>query len=270
MLYILAFDHRSSFLKLIGAKTPPTKNDLEKARAYKKIIYQAFLNSISKISKKEAAILVDEWLGKEILKDAQKRKIIITNTFEKSGQEEFEFERKDWKKQLEKIKPDYVKVLIRYDAKKKEINKRQAKKLAVLNNYLKNKNSKFLLEVVTSDQNHKTIVQAVKELQNKGVHPKVWKLEGMDKVKEMENISKQVRSKIVILGRGGNKKEVEQWLKVAAKFDKVIGFAIGRTIFQKPLNNYNKHKISRQVAINKISQNYLYFVRKFEGYKNGN
>ncbi len=284
MLYILPFDHRGSFMKLINASQPPTKRDIQKAKAYKKIIYLAFLKSLKEVPKKHTAILGDEWLSKDILKDAKKKKIIICNTFEKSGKKEFQFERKDWKKQLQEIKPDYAKILIRYNPKNKKINLRQAKKLAGFGRYLKNKKAKFLLEIITPNQTReersssvsrkspismkpKTILKAIKQLQKKGAHPDIWKLEGINKIKDMKKISKQIKSKIVILGRGENKKKAEHWLKIAAKFDNVIGFAIGRTIFANPLKDYNNKKTTKEQTINKISKNYINFVKLFEKLK---
>ena len=161
MLYILPFDHRGSFMKLIKAAQPPTKKDIQKAKKCKWMIYQAFLKSLSVVSKREAAILVDEWLGKEILKDAKKKRIVVCNTFEKSGQQEFQFERKDWKKQLQEIKPDYAKILVRYDAEgDQELNLRQAKKLTEFSRYLKKRRVKFLLEIITPSQKPDFILSA--------------------------------------------------------------------------------------------------------------
>ncbi|MBR9683840.1 DUF2090 domain-containing protein [Candidatus Woesearchaeota archaeon] len=270
MIYILPFDHRGSFMKIIRAKSPPSKKDVQKAKQYKKIIYQAFKKSLLHIPKKQAAILVDEWLGKSILTDAKKRKIVFCNTFEKSGQKEFQFERTDWKKQLQEIKPNYAKILIRYSPKDKELNLRQAKKLAEFSKYLKNKTTKFLLEVLVltpESTRPKFALQAIKQLQKQGVRPDIWKLEGINRPREMKRIAKQVKSQIVILGRGENQKKAEHWVKVAAKFKKVIGFAIGRTIFKKPLTDYNNKRITRQQAVNKISQNYLHFVKIFQEVK---
>jgi 5-dehydro-2-deoxygluconokinase len=298
MLYILPFDHRGSFMKLINAARPPTKKDIRKVKDFKKIIYAAFIKSIKKVPKKHTAILVDEQFGKGILKDAKKKKITLCNTFEKSGQKEFQFERKDWKKQLTEIKPDYAKILIRYNPKNKKLNLRQAEKLLLFSNYLKNRKTKFLLEIITPNQTReersssvswkhkeskafrcpenslnfqgsKSILQAIKQLQKKGVEPDVWKLEGVDKIKDMKKISKQIKSQIVILGRGENKKKAEHWLEVAAKFNNVIGFAIGRTIFAQPLKDYNNKKLTRKQTINKISKSYINFVEFFEYAKEG-
>jgi 5-dehydro-2-deoxygluconokinase len=266
-LYILPFDHRGSFMKLIKASKSPTKKDIQKAKVYKNIIYHAFLKSLQEVPKKHAAILVDEQFGKNILKEAKKKKITICNTFEKSGKKEFQFERKDWKRQLKEIKPDYAKILIRYDSKNKKINLRQVRKLSQFNNYLKKQKAKFLLEVITPQQKPKTILKAIKQIQKKGIKPDVWKLEGINKIKDMKKISKQIKSKIVILGRGENKKKAKHWLEVAAKFDNVIGFAMGRTIFAKPLKDYNNKKITKEQTINKISKDYINLVKLFEKLK---
>jgi len=270
MLYILPFDHRGSFMKLIKASAPPTKKDIQTAKNYKYLIYQAFQKSLAQVPKKHAAILVDEWLGKEILQDAKKRKIIICNTFEKSGQTEFQFERKDYHKQLQEIKPDYAKLLIRYDPKNKKINLQQTKKLSSFSNFLQKNKTNFLLEIITPHQKPKTILTAVKQLQKAGVKPDIWKLEGINKSTDMKKISQQVNSQIVILGRGGNRKKVSHWLRIAAQFNNVIGFAIGRTIFAQPLKDYHHKKITKLQTINQISKNYIYFVNLFEKLKRPN
>ena len=61
-LFILPFDHRSSFIKLFGF-TNPELSSKEKEIIYlaKQIINEAFKNAISKgVPKEEAAILIDE------------------------------------------------------------------------------------------------------------------------------------------------------------------------------------------------------------------
>ena len=85
----------------------------------------------------------------------------------------------------------------------------------------------------------------------------------------MEKVADQVttfnpRSKIVVLGRGENEKKAEQWIKTGAKVDAVIGFAVGRTVFKQPLLDYKNKKISKSIAIKKITKNYLHFVDVFE------
>ena len=149
-LYILPFDHRGSFKKILGVKDPLSKKDVKKIKDYKGIIYSAFKKALKKrLDKDNAGILVDETYGKEILLDAKKKGRISCYTLEKSGQEEFFFDRKDYKKRLDYFKPSYAKVLLRYNpAGNKAMNKRQAKGLVGLSKYLRKEKIGFLLEVL--------------------------------------------------------------------------------------------------------------------------
>jgi RpiB/LacA/LacB family sugar-phosphate isomerase len=284
-LYILPFDHRSGFKKILGVKDPLSRKETQAIKDYKVMIYSAFKKA--KLNKKNAGILVDETYGKEILLDARKRGIITCYTLEQSGQKEFFFDRKDYKKRLKLFKPKYAKVLLRYNPEaNKTLNKRQAEKLAELSKYLKKQKILFLLEVLeipTEKQlkryktktafDHKKraklIVKAISELQKAGVDPDIWKLEGLYKKELMEKVAEQVtgfnlRSRIVVLGRGENEKKAEQWIKTGAKVDAVIGFAVGRTVFKQPLLDYKNKKISKSIAIKRITKNYLHFVDVFE------
>ena len=284
-LYVLPFDHRGSFKKIVGIDGELTKKDIKKIKNYKNIIYTAFKKA--KINKNDSAILVDETYGKEILLNAKKKSTNTCYTLEKSGQEEFFFDRKDYKKRLKYFKPTYAKVLLRYNPQgNKALNKRQAQKLAVLTKYLKKEKVQFLLEVLEiptdkqlkrykskTEFDHKLrgklMVKAISELQQAGVDPEIWKLEGLYKTEMMQNVADQVtqfnsQSKIVVLGRGENEKKAEQWIKAAAKVDAVVGFAVGRTIFKEPLLDYNAKKLNKSQVIDKIKKNYLHFVNIFE------
>ena len=283
-LYILPFDHRGSFMKIVGASSPPTDEDVSKAREYKKIIYDAFKKSVAEgVPKEKAGILVDEWLGKDILLDSKEQGFICCTPLEKSGQKEFAFDRDDWKQQIEEIDPTYVKVLVRYNPEgDKEGNSRQAGRLKELSEYLGNKENRFMFELLvqgTDEQLDKAgskdvydqeirpdlMVATIKEIQDAGVNPDLWKLEGLNSAEKMQKVADQVTAgnpdaRIIILGRGESAEKAEHWLKVGAEVDAAIGFAVGRTIFKSPLEEFSAGKISKDDAINKISENYSFFV----------
>lgn len=283
-LYILPFDHRGSFMKIVGASSPPTDEDVSKAREYKKIIYEAFKKSVSGgVPKENAGILVDEWLGKDILTDSKEQGFINCTPLEKSGQEEFAFDRDDWKQQIEEIDPTYVKVLVRYNPEgDREMNSRQAGRLKELSEYLGGRENQFLFELLvigTEEQlanagskdayeqeiRPDLMVTAIKEIQDAGVNPDVWKLEGLDSTEKMQKVADQVTARnpdarIIILGRGESAEKAEHWLRMGAEVDAAVGFAVGRTIFKEPLQDLSAGKISRDDAINKISENYSFFV----------
>ena len=107
-LFILPFDHRSSFAKIF--------QDKDNIASAKWIIYEAFKKALQDgISKDQSAILVDEEFGDKILIDAKNNGFTTILTTEKSGQKEFEFEYgNDFSKHIEKYNPTFVKALIRY------------------------------------------------------------------------------------------------------------------------------------------------------------
>lgn len=261
-LFILPFDHRSSFVKLFGftssSLSPEEKKTIAQA---KEIIYSAFKRAIEKeISKEQAAILIDEEYGNEIIRDAIKNNYNVLLTTEKSGQDDFVFEYgKDFAKHIGKYKPAFVKVLIRH---KQNID---CTKLKILSDYCHNNGYKFLLEVLTENKTKEEAITAIKELQNSEVEPDVWKLEGMETEKEYQDIVSQVQNGdrkdvgIVILGRGAKQETVEKWIRVGAKVRGIIGFAVGRTVFWEPLTNHINGKIDKKKTIEIICNNFLHF-----------
>ncbi len=94
-LFILPFDHRSSFeaglLGIRGRQADP--GEVEKLSAYKRVIYEGFLEALDQgVPVETAAILVDQKYGEELLADANKRGMTTCTSVEKSGQAEFDFE----------------------------------------------------------------------------------------------------------------------------------------------------------------------------------
>jgi len=280
-LYILPFDHRSSFLKdiLEVENRKPAEDEISKSRELKNIIYEAFKQAVKEgVPKASAGILTDEWLGLGVLKKVKKDRFIFCLPVEKSGQNEFDFEfGKNYKEHIKRWDPDYVKALVRYNPEgDKELNRRQAVRLAELSRYLKKRKNKFMFELLippTEDQKIKDYdnklrpglaVKAIKQLHLAGVFPDIWKIEGFNKTEDMQKVAEVVKddrkARIIILGRGENKRHAKIWLKKGAKVDISVGFAIGRTIFLKPLQEYNKGKLSKEKTIKKIKDNYIYFV----------
>lgn len=263
-LFILPFDHRGTFEKA-GFK------DISKQ---KQIIYEAFKKSLDTV--KNAAILVDEEYGDVILKDAKENGYTVLLTIEKSGQEDFIFEYgEDFKSHIEKYNPDFAKVLIKVSARGgsayggengvSDLTKNNLKKL---NDYCRFASLKLLIEIV-SEGNLDLILKTISELQHAGIDPDVWKVEGMENEFAYEQIVQEARRNgrdnvsVVILGRGEGKEVVEKWIKTGSKTRGVIGFAIGRTIFWEPLMEFKDGKITREEAVSKISENYIYFYNLF-------
>jgi len=291
-LFVLPFDHRSSFEKgLFGIEDrAPLADEVEQISDYKRMIYEGLLKAIGNgVLKEYTAILVDQVYGSALLADAKEKGIMTCSPVEKSGQNEFDFEfGDDFNSFLELAEPTFAKVLVRYNPEDRgEVNKIQRRKLKVLSDYCHEKGFKFMfellvpptkeqLELVMQDSSTydlklrpKLARLAMAQLQHAGIEPDVWKIEGTEDPQAAENFVAQARVGyrddvgIIILGRGENEEKVREWLKVGARTKGIIGFAVGRTVFWQPLVDYKDGKISREDAVSRISSTYQELYKLF-------
>jgi len=292
-LYILPFDHRASFeLKMFGWGEDLTPEQTAQIAAAKQVIYDGFRAAIEAgVPKEKAGILVDEQFGAAILRDAAARGYIFAYPVERSGQEEFEFEYgEDFAKHIEAFQPTFCKVLVRYNTEGDQgLNLRQAARLRRLSEYLRaGSRSLFMFELlvpaerveldrVKGDKNAydveirpRLMVQAIHELQDAGVEPDVWKVEGLDRREDCEKVVAAARrgdrNKVgcIVLGRGEDDEKVREWLTTAAGVPGFIGFAVGRTTFWNPLVDLRAKKITREAAVAEIARRYREFVDIYE------
>ena len=114
------------------------------------------------------------------------------------------------------------------------------------------------------------MVQAISQLQDSGVEPDVWKIEGIDRREDCERVvaaaRRNGRDKVgcIVLGRGEDDEKVREWLAVAASVPGFVGFAVGRTTFWEPLMNWIAKKASRDEAVAGIARRYQEWVGVFE------
>lgn len=285
----MPFDHRGSFQeKLFGIKgrEPNAAETLEIA-SYKKIIYEGFRRAIDAgVPKDKAGILCDEQFGSEVLKDARLNGFMTACPAEKSGQEEFDFEYGDeFGAHINKFNPTFVKVLVRYNPEGDAVaNKRQAERLKKLSDYCHAHNNKFMFELLVpatqaqlakfggetsrydKEMRPALMVSAMKALQEFGIEPDVWKLEGVETESDCKKVADQARIGahrkdvgVIVLGRGENAEKVKHWLSTAAKIPGLIGFAVGRTIFWEPLKAAKAGEITRDQAADQVAKNYKAF-----------
>ena len=225
------------------------------------------------------------------MRDAAAKGFIFACPAEKSGQEEFDFEYgEQFAAHIEAIHPTFCKVLVRYNPEgDAELNRRQTARLKQLSDYLLNANrSLFMFELlvpaekpqldkVNGDKNAydreirpALMVRTIQELQNAGIEPDVWKIEGLDRREDCEKIVTTAKAGgrtsigCIILGRGEDDQKVLEWLTTAASVPGFIGFAVGRTDFWQPLVDLRDKKISRQTAVDEMAHRYREFVDAFE------
>ena len=291
-LYILPFDHRASYVSgLFGWKEPLKAEQMVTVANSKQVIYAGFRQAIAdRVPQDHVGLLVDEEFGSAILRDAGSRGYITAMSVEKSGQEEFEFTYgEDFAQHIEAFQPTFAKVLVRYNpAGDAALNQHQAARLNRLSDYLHRTQRLFMfellvpaepaqLEQVEGDKSAydlqlrpRLMAQAIQALQDGGVEPDVWKVEGLDRredaVKVVEVARRGGRDSVglIVLGRGAERDRVVHWLKTAASVPGFIGFAVGRTSFWQPLVEVEAKRLSREEAATQIAHNFEAWIQIFE------
>jgi myo-inositol catabolism protein IolC len=291
-LYLMPFDHRESLqTKMFGWKGALIDAQTGEIATAKRVIYDGFLAAVAGgMAKEHAGILVDEQFGAAILRDAAGHGYRTACPVEKSGQKEFVFEYgEEFARHVEAVNPTFCKVFVRYNPEgDAAMNHRQAGRLKRLSDYLHDSDRPFMFELVVPAEPGQLerllgdkeaydrelrpalMVRTFHELQEAGVEPDVWKVEGLDRPEDCANVVATARRdgrdrvSCIILGRGEDDKKVREWLATAAGVDGFIGFAVGRTTWWDPLVDWRANRSTREAAVTEIARRYREWVDIFE------
>ncbi len=291
-LYLLPFDHRHSYVTGMFHDTPPlTPEQHGKVVDSKRLIYEGFTQAIgADVSPRSSGILVDQDFGADILRDATASGYVTALSTEKSGVDEFDFEYgQSFAEHIDAFNPTFVKVLVRYNPEDDAaLNQRQAARLKQLSDYCRAANRLFMFELLVpatkaqldraqSDKQHydlqtrpRLMLQSIRALQEAGVEPDVWKIEGLDRREDCERVVDTARRGdrrdvgCIVLGRGADRKKVVSWLETASSVPGFIGFAVGRTTFWDAVSDYVAGKATRQEAASRIAARFQKWVAIFE------
>jgi myo-inositol catabolism protein IolC len=284
-LFLVAFDHRSSFSRgLFGASEPLPPGVAARVTDTKEVIFEAFELAIARgAPRRQCGILVDEQFGASVARKAKERGFLLAMPVEQSGQLEFHLQYgQDFGRHIEAFDPDFCKVLVRYNPEgDRALNARQAQKLARLSEWLHARERKFLFELLvpaTPEQlercggqerydrelRGRLVVDAVRELQAGGVEPDIWKIEGLETATECARVVERARAGVgregvvcIVLGRGASSDRVRAWLATAAPVAGFDGFAIGRTLWEESLERYVAGVSTRDDTRDEIADRYL-------------
>jgi len=300
-LYLMAFDHRGSFEHdLFGATEPVSAEVRDGITGVKKIIFDAFVRALAEGAPRNVCgVLVDEEFGTDVARAAKAEGVPLAMPVEKSGQEEFEFQYgDDFGAHIEAFDPSFAKVLVRYNPDgDADLNRRQTERLARLSHWLRERDRKFLFELLVPattaqldtfdghqrDYDRKLrprlVVQTIAALQAGGVEPDIWKIEGLDTAVACQDVVAQAQIdgrdnvKCIVLGRGADEPQVIEWVKIGASVDGFDGFAVGRTLWEDALKRYLAGQASKYEAVEDISSRYRDVIEAYRhaepAYKRG-
>lgn len=290
-LYILAFDHRGSFRKMFGVGSDPSAEEQEKLASAKQLVWAGVQRALDEGAPKgSVGVLVDEEMGAQVAREAKKMGVKLAMPVEASGQNVFDFEYGDqFGSHIEEYDADFSKVLVRWNPDDDEGDKKlQGERLARLGNWLHENGRKFLFELlVPATEAQLDLVggdtaaydvevrpyltlQAIHEIQQAGIEPDIWKIEGLDRAESCRLLSELIRRDgrdgvvAVVLGRGADNAKVDHWLETGAPVDGYSGFAIGRSIWSNEVKAWNEGGMDQDEAIGSIAANFRRFIDVYE------
>ncbi len=289
-LFVLAMDHRESFGRtLFGVTGDPTEPQLAAMRGAKQVIYEGARLALGEgLPFGRAGILVDEHLGADVARQAKSDHFILVMPIEKSGTELFQLEYPDdFAEHVEKFDPDYFKVLVRYNPDDDPHTRHtQIERLAKVSSWAHGAGRRWLFELLVpptreqlaryDDQYHfdafarpGLTAATIAAFTSRGVRPTIWKLEGYETTEGAQEVLDAVVhagepvAECIVLGRNAPLSQVEHWIDVAAPLTGYVGFAVGRTIWEAPLQSTLRGHSSRDDAVKAIGRNYRKLIDEY-------
>jgi myo-inositol catabolism protein IolC len=214
--------------------------------------------------------------------------VVLAIPIEASGHDWFTLEWGDrWLGHVEAIRPDYAKVLVRdnpdFDPAERE---QQFGRLAQVSSGLRGIGVPLLYELLvpaTGAQldraNHDAgaydrdirpglVAQVIADNQAHGVEPALWKVEGLETAEAAHQVADQARADgrgtdLIVLGRDAPAERLDHWLEVASQVSAFVGFAIGRSIWEDAVRDYEASdhgEAAADAARSQIADCYLGFV----------
>jgi myo-inositol catabolism protein IolC len=290
-LFLLAMDQRDSIeQKLYELKHAPTPVEAASIAANKLLVFRGLLDAVADLPDEvRPGFLVDEQYGASpaVLAAADDR-LSLAMPLEASGRDWFEFAYgHGWRTHAEFFGADHAKVLVRdnpgFDAQPRE---QQAYRLAEVSAWADGGAHDLILELLVpaTDEDLASVggdtdrydrevrpgltVELIHYLQDHGVEPAIWKIEGLATREAAEAVSQAARrdgreAGCIVLGRHAPKDQLDEWLRIAAPVDGFIGFAIGRSIWWDVVEGRLSGKIGEDEARLRIAGNFSGFVRTY-------
>ena len=257
---VFAFDHRMQLEGLEGFT-------LEKGGTFKELCLKAALRV--QAGRPGYGILCDNRIGRRALHAAAGTGLWIGRPCEWPGSRPLELEPElgpDCGGLGEWARESVVKVLcFCHPDDDQETRARQEAVVKRLHAAARRNALEFLLEIIPSKVgavNDNTAAILIQRFYDIGVFPDWWKLEPMqtaaawaNTIAAIEKNDRHTRG-IVVLGLDAPEAELASSFEVAAAFDLVKGFAVGRTIFGEVARNWMKGEMEDEAAVAEMATRY--------------
>ncbi|MCY4034788.1 MAG: 5-dehydro-2-deoxygluconokinase [Hyphomicrobiales bacterium] len=261
-LAAFAFDHRKQFLEIAEKHG----RDAEAVGRFKQIALEA----VASMEEGNLGILVDDSLGRDALHAASEHDIWIGRPIEQSGIFPLALEEgPDLGSRLAEWPANHcVKVLapLRLDDSE-QIIRHHEETLMRLADACRNTGHEFLLEIINGRQDGKPadpeqILALLERLYEIGIYPDWWKLEPVNDAAFWQKAGTITRMHdpdiqgIIVLGKAMASEHLYDVFKAARSEETVRGFAIGRTIFNTPAEEWCAGGIDDGAAKQMMADNF--------------
>ncbi|MFM2279915.1 MAG: 5-dehydro-2-deoxygluconokinase [Pseudomonadota bacterium] len=260
---VFAFDHRMQ----LEAMAEEADTDLDRIGAFKELCLKAAL-SVSK-GRPGYGILCDNRLGRRALQAASGSGLWIGRPVEWPGSRPLILEPElgpDFGGLSEWPLENVVKVLCFYHPDDPEpLQLEQEATIVRLFHAARRNRLEMLLEVIPSKvgpTDDDTVSRIIDRFYAIGVYPDWWKLEPMKTLGSWRKASAAVCRNdpycrgIVVLGLDAPEHELAESFALAARFDLVKGFAVGRTIFGETARRWLAGTIDDAAAVEEMARRY--------------
>ena len=294
-LLILAMDHRDSLVRdLYGIDDAPTIEQIARISAHKGLVFDGLLQAIEGgVDASCVGVLVDERYGSAVAVRAKDARIDLAMPIERSGEPLFlleygTFGDGEWLRHVQEFAPAQVKVLVRDNPQGSFNRMLQFDRLLTVSNALRASGRTFMIELLVpatpaqlesvgsdalrydSEVRPGLTVQLIEEMQAEGIEPDIWKVEGLETEEDARGLVSAARRdgrstvSCIVLGRDSSRQRLDHWLEVASRVDGFRGFAIGRSIWEKPLADHLAGTASETQLVRRVAEAFTHFAQVWE------
>ena len=283
-------DHRESFGKtLFHVKDDlPTASQRVRMAEAKRLIYRGLAQAAPHLRTGHAGVLVDELYGQDVVDAAMRDPIVLAIPVEASGHEWFQLQwPESWLEHVDHVNPDYAKVLVRDNPSFDPADRHaQFEQLNHVSKALTSAGIPLLYELLVPATDEQLasvggsvdrydrelrpdlVVRVIADNQDAGIEPTLWKVEGLDTVEAAQAVAVQARAgnrdtDLIVLGRDAPVDRLDRWLQIASQVEAFVGFAIGRSIWEDPIDDWANHGLGDQPTADHIADAYLAFTRQW-------
>jgi 5-dehydro-2-deoxygluconokinase len=256
-LFLLAFDHRGHFERLSNE----SECGEQQITNFKNLIFEGLQRAMDDQPDITVGLIVDGQYGESVLKEAHRQKIITFRCIESPNSfpikfidgKEASYLLRDWPRD------QTVKVLCYVSDEQQNVE--QIARLRDLYHAVEQSGHQLLIELIDRENdNLDRVTKIIESCYQEGIFPQWWKLQPMDDDSSWQKIEAVIEQHdpyihgILLLGENRPFEELSETLNtIIDRYEKVKGFAIGRSIWGNAAEEWFKKSITDQDAVQEIS-----------------